>query len=89
MELNVAARIRIMPSGVDTDLEKIKKGLNSIIEKFGKLHKTEIKPIAFGLKSIEASILLNDESGGIEEIESLVKELDGVGGVEVLDVSRV
>ncbi len=89
MELNVAARIRIMPSGVDTDLEKIKKGLSSVVDKFGKLHKTEIKPIAFGLKSIEASILLNDESGGIEEIESRVKELDGVGGVEVLDVSRV
>lgn len=89
MDLNVAVTIRIMPSDINTDIEKIKKGLNSIIEKFGKLHKTEIKPIAFGLKSIEAIILLNDEKSGIEDIESRIRKLNGVGEVEVLEVSRI
>lgn len=87
--LNVSAKIRVMPSGVNTDLEEIKSKLNNIVDKFGKLHKTEIKPIAFGLKSIEALILLNDEKGGIEEIESLIQKIDGVGGFEVLEVSRM
>lgn len=89
MELNVAATIRIMPSDTNTDLEKIKRELNNIINKFGKLHKTEIKPIAFGLESIDLVILLNDKKGGIGEIESQVKELDGVGSFEILDISRI
>lgn len=89
MELNVVARIRVMPLGVDTDLEKIKKELKSVVDEFGKLHKTEVRPIAFGLKSIEAVLLLNDEKGGLEEIESQVRKLDGVSGVEIFEVSRI
>lgn len=89
MDLNVAVTIRIMPSDINTDIEKIKNGLDGITEKFGKLHKTEIKPIAFGLKSIEAIILLNDEKSGIEDIESRIRKLNGVGEVEVLEVSRI
>lgn len=89
MDLNVAATLRIMPTDVNVDLEEIKGKLSGIIDKFGDLHSTDIKPIAFGLKSLDIVVLLNDGKGGIDEIETGLRQIDGVGDVNVLDVNRL
>ena len=88
-ELNVVATMRIMPTGTDVDFASIIKGLEAIVEKYGRVHKTEVKPLAFGLKSLEAVILLSDKQGGIEEIESRTARLAGVGTVETTEVNRL
>jgi len=89
MDLNVVARIRITPDSIDSDLNKIKDELARISSDYGKLHSAEIKPIAFGLNSLEAAILLNDSKGGIEEIEEKLKSVEGVSQVDVIDVNRL
>jgi len=89
MELNVAARLRIMPKDVDVNLDDIKEKLTGIVEKYGKIHSTEVKPIAFGLNSLDIAILLNDSQGGMEEIEAEIGNLPGVGEVNVIDVNRL
>jgi len=89
MELNVAARLRIMPKDVDVNLDEIKEKLTGIVEKHGKIHSTEINPIAFGLNSLDVAILLNDSEGGMEEIEAEIGNLPGVGEVNVIDVNRL
>jgi len=88
MKLNVSVRIRITPADIDTDLSAIEKELSEISKSYGKLHSAEIKPIAFGLNCLEASILLDDSKGGIDEIEEKLRKLDQVSQVDVLDVSR-
>lgn len=89
MELNVAATLRIMPTDAGVDLNPIKDGLEEIVKNLGRIHTIEVKPIAFGLNSLEAVVLLDDSEGGMEYIESSVKKLDGVGSLEVIDVSRL
>ncbi len=89
MDLNVAATVKVMPTGTDVDYKSIQKGIEDIVKKYGKVHSMEVKPLAFGLKSIEAVILLNDGQGGIEEIESAVSKLKGVGSIETVDVNRL
>ena len=89
MELNVAATLRIMPTDAGVDLDPIKDALEEIVKDLGRIHTIEVKPIAFGLNSLEAVILLNDSAGGMEEVESGVKKLDGVSSVEVIDVNRL
>ncbi len=89
MDLNVAATVKVMPTGTDVDYKSIQKGIEDIVKKYGKVHSIEIKPLAFGLKSIEAVFLLNDGQGGIEEIEAAVSKLKGVGSIETLDVNRL
>ena len=89
MDLNVAATLRIMPTDVNVDLEEIKGKLSGIIDKFGDLNSTDLKPIAFGLKSLDIVVLLNDGKGGIDEIETGLRQIDGVGDVNVLDVNRL
>jgi elongation factor 1-beta len=88
-ELNVVVQMRVMPKDVNVDLESIKSELSKIIEEYGKIHKSEIKPIAFGLNALDLTLLLNDEKGGIEEIENKIRNVQDVGGVSVTDVSRL
>ncbi len=89
MELNVAARLRIMPESVDVNLDDIKGKLIGIVENYGKIHSTEINPIAFGLNSLDIAILLNDSQGGMDKIEKDIGALPGVGEVNVIGVSRI
>ena len=88
-ELNVAPTLKIMPSEVDVDLNPIRNKISVIVEKFGRVNNSEIKPIAFGLKYLEVVILLNDSYGGIDEIEREIKKISGVSEVEVTDVTRI
>lgn len=89
MELNVAASVRIMPTGVEINLEEIRKSVEKIVSKYGKLNSFEIKPIAFGLKSLEVMLLLSDKEGGMDEIEAQVAKIKGVNSVEILEVTRL
>ena len=89
-EWNVVAKLKVMPEGVETDLEAIKKGIEKLVDgKTSKIHSIQITPIAFGLKSLEANILFNDKAGGFEEIEGKIRTIKGVSEVETLDINRL
>lgn len=88
-EWNVVAKLKIMPEGVETDLEDIKKKIESLAGTKAKIHSSAIKPIAFGLKCLEVNILFNDKQGGFEEIEDGIRKIAGVGEVETLDLNRL
>jgi translation elongation factor aEF-1 beta len=89
MKLNVAVTLRITPADIKTDLSIIQKELVKATEVYGKVHSSEIKPIAFGLNCVEAVLLLDDSKGGIDEIESAMKKSKDVGEIDVLDVGRL
>lgn len=78
-----------MPESPEADLDFILKEVEKIAAKYGRLHSREIKPVAFGLKAVEAAFLLNDSRGGMDEIESSLQKIRGVGSVEMLDVNRL
>ena len=88
-EWNVVAKLKIMPEGVETDMDKIKKAVEKIAVGKAKVHSMEIKPIAFGLKALEANILFNDKAGGFEEIEAKIRKIPGVSEVETVDINRL
>ena len=88
-ELNVVAKIRIMPEGVETNLEGISEKVKGLVGDYGKVHSSEIKPIAFGLNSLEVTLLLSDKEGGLEEIEEKVLGIEGVTDFTVLDINRL
>ncbi|ODS42515.1 MAG: hypothetical protein MSIBF_04150 [Candidatus Altiarchaeales archaeon IMC4] len=89
MELNVAVTVRIMPEGVDTDLDKIRKGVEKIVKGFGRVNSSEIKPIAFGLNSLEVVFLLDDKKGGMDKIDEMVRKIPGVSETDVLGITRI
>lgn len=79
---------RIMPKKVDTDLDKIIEKAREIISKNGDFGRAEKKPIAFGLKAIEMSFVLQEKGGLMDRIEEKILEIPGVQSYEVLDVRR-
>lgn len=89
MDLNVAARLRIMPDNVDVDLEGVKGKVGELAGEYGKLDSAEVKPIAFGLTAIEATVLLADDQGGLDQLEEKIKKIEGVADVELLEAGRL
>lgn len=85
----VAAKIQIMPAGVETDLEALKERLTNAIPDGVKLHGFSEEPIAFGLKAIVAVVLVGDVEGGTESIEEAFATTDEVQSVSVLELGRL
>jgi len=89
MEFNVVAKLKVMPESPEVDLDGVKAKSEEIINAHGKLHSSEVTPIAFGLSALILNLLLNDNAGGMDEIEEGVRKIDGVADVTVEDLNRL
>ena len=85
----VAAKIKIMPSGMDVDLNKLKESLKKVIPKGARLHVFTEEPVAFGLKALIAVIKVGDIEGGTEKVEEAFSKVDGVESVSVVELGRM
>ncbi len=77
----VAVTVKIMPEGVDVDLEKIKEEVRKRIE----VKDLKEVPIAFGLKAVEVLVLTDDEKGS----EWIVERLSNIEGVSRVEIEKV
>jgi len=76
---------KIMPSDQDTDLSKVEAGLREKVD----VKKVDREPIAFGLEALKVTIFMMDAEGETDRVEGKMKEVEGVGEVEVLEVTRL
>jgi elongation factor 1-beta len=77
----VAVTVKIMPEGVDVDLEKVKEEVRKRIE----VKDLKEVPIAFGLKAVEVLVLTDDEKGS----EWIVERLSNIEGVSRVEIEKV
>ena len=80
--------IKVLPDSPKRDLGELKKKVEKIIEEEGKLYKESIEPIAFGINAL-VFIYIIDESKGTEEIENKIKKIEGVGDINISDMTRM
>ena len=80
----VALKMKIMPSGADVDVEKIKEMAKQQLPEYAQLVNAEIVPIAFGLKALMLTILMPDQSP-----DELVEKMEGIEGVESVNIEGV
>ena len=81
-------KIKIMPEGVDTDLEAIKEKSKSILSTIGgEITKFEEEPIAFGLKALIVFIRI-DEKTDSSAIEEPFNKLENISSAEIIDYRR-
>lgn len=84
----VIITVKVMPETADVDLNELtEKATNAITQLGGKVAKTEFKPIAFGLQSLDL-IFTADENKGTDEFEKALSELEGVQSAQVIDYRR-
>jgi len=82
-------KIKIMPSSVEADLEKIKTKAKQIVEaNQGKNREYEEEPIAFGLKAIIAFFEISEEQE-LEPIEEAFRNIENVNSIQVIDMRKL
>ena len=85
----VAAKIKVMPSGTDVDLKKLQEELEKIIPEGAKLHGFSEEPVAFGLRALMVVVKVGDVEGGTEKVEEAFSKVKGVESVSVEELGRI
>ncbi len=86
---DVIITLKVMPESIDVDLDNVEREVKEKIKRFGgEVGRTEIKPIAFGLNSLEVIFIVDESKGGTDKLEEDIKGIEGVGNVDVTDVRR-
>ncbi|MDI9393913.1 MAG: elongation factor 1-beta [Euryarchaeota archaeon] len=87
---DVAAKMKIMPESVDTDLAELKDRLKAVIPAGAELHGDIAEaPIAFGLKALVVTLIVNDEEGGTEAVEEAFSKVPGVENIQIMELYRI
>ncbi len=87
---NVVATIKMMPESPEVNLEDVAVKAKKKISDFageGEV-KVEEEPVAFGLKALNITFVMDESKGSTETLEDELKDLEGVQSVETTDVRR-
>ena len=86
----VVVTLRIMPQNTEIDLAELESRAKKEIVNFcnSQEFKTQIHPIAYGLKALVIYFVMDENIGSTENLEEKIKKIDGVESVEVTDVRR-
>ena len=87
---NVVVTLKIMPESPEVDITLTEENIKKKIYEFSGTSefKTEVTPIAFGLKALNIIFVMDESKGSTENLENEIKDIEGVGSVEVTDVRR-
>ena len=88
MGSRLVARIRILPREADSNLDSLILGLRSGVAEGMELKAYAKEPIAFGLNAIIGDFLIDDDEGQMDKLENSIKKIEGVGEIEVINISR-
>lgn len=83
-------QFKIMPESIETDLEKLKLDIKTVVESFesGVFNEAKEEPIAFGLKALIITIALSEDEES-DKVENAIKKINGVSSIELIDYRRV
>jgi elongation factor 1-beta len=82
------ARIRIMPADAESNLDSAVHSIKSSMPEGMEMKGYAMEPIAFGLKAIVGDFLLDDSEGQMDRLEESIKNVEGVGEIDVMNISR-
>ncbi len=85
---SVVVTVKLMPESPEVDLDQMKEKATEVINKVGEVGKTEIEPVAFGLKALLLYFVMDEDKGSTDPLEQELSGLEGVNSVEVTDVRR-
>ena len=87
---NAIVTIKLMPESPDVDLDQVKTETLKLIAAFAGEGETrdEIEPIAFGLKALKITFVMDESLGSPDSLEEKVLAVPGVNSFEVIDVRR-
>lgn len=84
----VAVQLKIMPRSPDINLKTLSDEISSRVAQFGRIHSSVESPIAFGLKALLLTVIVEDKEGGTEALEASILEIDAIESVQAVAVTR-
>lgn len=84
----LVVRIRILPAEAESNLETVIQSIKASIPQGMEMKGHAMEPIAFGLNAIVGDFLLDDAEGQMDKLEDSIKNIEGVGEIEVMNISR-
>jgi elongation factor 1-beta len=84
----LVARIRILPADAESNLDNVVESIKKSMPQGMEMRGHVMEPIAFGLKAIIGDFFLEDAEGQMDKLEESIKIVDGVGEIEVTNISR-
>ena len=85
----VAAKLKVMPSSPDVDLDDLQERLEQALPEGAKINGFERDDVAFGLVALFPTVIVPDESGGTEAVEEAFAGVEDVESVGVENVGRL
>jgi elongation factor 1-beta len=81
----VAVLFRLMPQGVETDLKAVAEGVRGAVPKGVTIRGMQIRDVAYGLRTLLVSVVMDDVGGVLETTEHALAKLPHVESVEVME----
>ncbi len=85
----VVVLFRLMPHGVETDMNALAAGVKSAVPEGVRIRGIQIKDIAYGLKALLVAAAMPDAGGVLDQAEQALARVPGVESVEVMEESLV
>ena len=85
----VMVLFRLMPHGVETDMDAIATGVRSVAPPGVRIRGMQVKDIAFGLRALLVAAAMPDAGGVLDAVEQAFARVTGVESVEVMEESLV
>lgn len=83
-----AVKYKLMPEGLDVDLDELAREAEGVITKMGGVFNSAVKePIAFGLSALVISFAY-PENKEIDEVGNEFEKIRGVSSCEMIDYRR-
>jgi elongation factor 1-beta len=82
---SVAVLFRLMPHAVDTDLKAVATAVQASIPGGVRIRGMQVKDVAFGIRSLLVSTVMDDTGGVLESVEHALAKVPGVESVEVME----
>lgn len=82
---DVAVTLKVMPDGKEIDLDKIGDEIKLLHDP----RSIEEEEVAFGLKALKVMIVIPEDTGGSDELQESIQEIEGVKNVEVTDQRKL
>ncbi len=80
----VIITFKVMPTSTDVDLDKLENEIKSSVD-YKRINR---EPIAFGLVAVNVTVLVEDAGGQLEAVENKLRKIEGVGNIEVTEITR-
>ncbi|PVX25231.1 MAG: elongation factor 1-beta [Candidatus Bathyarchaeum sp.] len=80
---------KIFPSESTVDLELLKEKIRKQLEGIASIQQFAEEPIAFGLCALKVNMVLPEKEGILDETEKIMTDIEEVGQLQTLGMTRL